>query len=141
MNQRDLEVCVVGVVEADTQFDGAHLARVGHLEPDVEGLVVEDRKGIVAGELAHDLRPTLDRDVDTADRTFAGPPDLHGIAGQERLPAVRRHDGEAPLHLLDVDENGVEAGQAGVCDLGPKALHARHLRGPVEGASRGHHDA
>jgi len=103
--------------------------------------VVEDRKGIVAGELAHDLRPTLDRDVDAAYRTFAGPPDLHRIAGQERLPAVWRHDGEAPLHLFDIDEYGVEAGQAVICDLGPKALHARHLRGPVEGASRGHHDA
>ena len=98
--------------------------------------MVEDRKGPVAGVLTHHLCPAFDRDIDTSDRTLAGPRDLHLVARRERLAAVRGHQGDAPLHLLDVNEHGVEAGQAGESDRGPKALHSGDLWRPLKDATR-----
>ena len=132
MDQRDLEVGVVCVGQAEAQLDRADVAGIGHHERNVECLVVDDRKGLVTGELLRHLRPSFDRDVDATDRTLGGPLDDHLVAGQECLPTVRCREGEAPLHLLDVEEDGVEARKAAGGGCCPYALHAVDLGRPIE---------
>ena len=102
-----MEVGVVCVVQAQTQLDRADVAGIGHHERNVERFVVEDRKGVVACELLGHLCPSFDRYVDVTDRSLHGPLDNHLVAGYERLPAVRRSEREAALHLLNVEEDGI----------------------------------